>query len=76
MKRMTLINLKPGSCRWPLGGPLDRVEFFCGKPAIPGCPYCAEHRQRAFARGMQPNQRTARAPINRPNGLADRFNPE
>ena len=50
----TLINLKPGSCRWPLGRLLDRVEFFCGEPAITGCPYCLEHRQRAFTRGMQP----------------------
>jgi hypothetical protein len=50
----TLINLKPGSCRWPLGRLLDRVEFFCGEPAITGCPYCLEHRQRAFTQGMQP----------------------
>ena len=51
---ITLLNLKPGSCRWPLGSLLDRVEFFCGEPAIAGCPYCPEHRQRAFTRGMQP----------------------
>jgi hypothetical protein len=62
----TLINLKPGSCRWPLGRLLDRVEFFCGEPAITGCPYCIEHRQRAFARGMNSSHGTgARPPAKR-----------
>ena len=55
---LTLIDLRPGSCRWPLGRLLDRVEFFCGAPAIPGCPYCIEHRQRAFTRRLQPKHGT------------------
>jgi hypothetical protein len=71
MKRITLINLKPESCRWPLGRLLDRVEFFCGEPAIKGCPYCVEHRQRAFARGMQPKPKHSTNAVNLPSGLAD-----
>ena len=64
--QITLINPKPGSCRWLLGRLLDRAEFFCGEPAITGCPYCLEHRQRAFARGMQPKHGTgARQPAKR-----------
>ncbi len=38
------------SCRWPLGGPWDHVEFFCGEPTIPGSSWCKEHRKRAFVR--------------------------
>ena len=43
-------DLRPNSCRWPLGGPTDQVEFFCGKTTEPGSPYCKEHQKRAFVR--------------------------
>jgi hypothetical protein len=45
-----LSDLRSTSCRWPLGGPWDHVEFFCGEPTLPGCSWCKEHRERAFAR--------------------------
>lgn len=28
-----LPDLKFSSCRWPLGGPFEKAEFFCGEPA-------------------------------------------
>ena len=49
-----IYKLRRTSCRWPLGPLLAHTDRFCGAATIPGCPYCAEHRERAFARrGVQ-----------------------
>jgi len=45
---VTLCELRRTSCRWPLGGMLEHVEFYCGEHTSAGCPYCSEHRKRAF----------------------------
>ena len=45
-----LYNLRRTSCRWPLGPLLAHTDRFCGAPCAPGCPYCPEHRERAFSR--------------------------
>jgi hypothetical protein len=45
-----LYRLRRTSCRWPLGPFLAHTERFCGAPSVPGCPYCPEHRERAFVR--------------------------
>ncbi len=50
IKHVRLWDLRTSSCRWPLGEPREQAEFFCGEPAIPGGPYCREHRERAFTR--------------------------
>ena len=55
-----LWDLRMASCRWPLGGTWEPVEFFCGAPAVPGCSWCAEHRQRAFARAIWPPSKGAK----------------
>jgi GcrA cell cycle regulator len=47
-KPVTLIQLRPSSCRWPLGEMADPVTFFCGKPQKPGKPYCDLHHKIAF----------------------------
>jgi hypothetical protein len=40
-----LLDLPPGTCRWPLGD-LDDPHFrWCGCPSTPGAPYCAAHMQ-------------------------------
>jgi hypothetical protein len=44
----TLVELRSGQCRFPLGGPLEPARFFCGKPALALRPYCAECCQRAY----------------------------
>lgn len=38
-----------GDCRWPLGDINAVTEYYCGKPALPGQPYCAEHSRMAHA---------------------------
>ena len=39
---------KGPKCLWPHGDPGDADFHFCGAPAIPGKPYCAEHCARAY----------------------------
>ncbi len=36
------------SCNWPIGDPGDADFRFCGQPASPGKPYCAEHCAKAY----------------------------
>jgi len=57
-----LDELRLTSCRFPLGGPWDRVEFFCGEPTRAGCSWCPEHRKRVFSRFVpQPKHPTPNA---------------
>ncbi len=37
-------------CKWPIGHPGDSDFYFCGKPVIPGKPYCGEHCLVAYRR--------------------------
>lgn len=48
---VTLLELKPSSCRWPVndGNPF----LFCGAPAVSGGPYCACHAEMASGVGTQ-----------------------
>lgn len=43
--RVSLIDLEPNHCRWPVGEP---TAGFCGCDRIEGLPYCAAHSARAF----------------------------
>lgn len=44
-----LLELAPGSCRWPVGDP--RAGLFCGcRKATPSRPYCEEHAARGRLR--------------------------
>ncbi|MCG8358391.1 MAG: GcrA family cell cycle regulator [Kiloniellales bacterium] len=36
------------SCHWPIGDPSESDFRFCGKPAIPGKPYCSDHCAKAY----------------------------
>ncbi len=49
-KGARLWELRTNDCHWPLGKLSEAVEYFCGAPTKPGCPYCPEHRKRAFVR--------------------------
>lgn len=62
-----LWDLRPSNCHWPLGGLFEHVEFFCGEPTEPGCPYCEDHRKRAFVRAPAATRRDAPRPEIRPN---------
>ncbi|MBQ8250378.1 MAG: hypothetical protein IJY92_00515 [Alphaproteobacteria bacterium] len=47
-KKMTLMDLKLTSCRWPIGDPKDEDFHFCGADTVTGKPYCAEHCKVAY----------------------------
>ena len=58
-----LDELRLTSCRFPLGGPWDRVEFFCGEPtgrAVRGVPSTASGCSPRFV--PQPKHSTPMSP--------------
>ena len=51
-KEINASSLVPNmnGCKWPIGHPGDNDFYFCGKPVIPGKPYCGEHCLVAYRR--------------------------
>jgi GcrA cell cycle regulator len=47
-KRVTIMELREGMCRWPLGDPTHAGFGYCGAKAITGLPYCTHHAQIAY----------------------------
>lgn len=43
-----MAELTGPTCRWPFGDPKEPGFHFCGKPALPGKPYCGEHAAIAY----------------------------
>jgi GcrA cell cycle regulator len=44
----TILALTERMCKWPVGDPKHQDFHFCGKNALPGMPYCAEHAALAY----------------------------
>jgi hypothetical protein len=68
----TLFDLKPRSCRWPVGTKTGEQQMFCGGDADTGSSYCCEHRKRsasqmskaqreALSEGMRKHQKSKRS---------------
>lgn len=47
-EKMTLMELRLNSCRWPIGDPKDANFHFCGADTALGKPYCPEHCKIAY----------------------------
>ena len=47
---ISLLVPNMSGCKWPIGHPGDPDFYFCGKPTIPGKPYCGEHCVIAYRR--------------------------
>jgi GcrA cell cycle regulator len=45
---VTIMELREGVCRWPLGDPTTPEFRYCGARAVEGLPYCAHHAQMAY----------------------------
>lgn len=54
---VTIANLRPSHCRWPLGDPRHETFRYCGCASEAGRPYCPEHV--AIARGEPAQRRRA-----------------
>jgi GcrA cell cycle regulator len=47
-ERVTIMDLREGMCRWPIGDPTSPDFRFCGASAYTGAPYCEHHAQMAY----------------------------
>lgn len=47
-EKVTIMDLKEGMCKWPIGDPLHSDFRFCGSPCTPGLPYCQGHSCHAY----------------------------
>lgn len=47
-ERVTLMDLRESTCRWPLGDPAGQEFRFCGARSSAGVPYCDAHRRLAY----------------------------
>ncbi len=52
-RRVSIMELKEGVCRWPLGDPLAPDFVYCGSDCSIGTPYCGFHSNVAY----QPSDR-------------------
>jgi GcrA cell cycle regulator len=62
-ERVTLMELRESTCRWPIGDPTTPEFRFCGGPSpVGGGPYCAYHARVAY----QPSQERRRIRVDQP----------
>ena len=54
----TVLTLREGMCKWPIGDPADAEFRFCGRRAKPGEAYCEAHAEVAY----QPQAKRKRKP--------------
>lgn len=52
---VSLLDLKPHHCRWPIGDVSSPDFHFCGDRRVDGRPYCRVHCDRAFT-GISPRR--------------------
>jgi GcrA cell cycle regulator len=45
---LSLTDLKPRMCRWPVGDPREPGFGFCGDPSVGSLPYCTTHAKAAY----------------------------
>jgi GcrA cell cycle regulator len=55
-RRVSIMELKEGVCRFPLGDPMQPDFVYCGADCHVGTPYCGFHSRIAY----QPNERRVR----------------
>jgi len=48
---VSIIDLTPSACRFPLGDPLESDFSFCGSQKAPASPYCVGHHLLCYSRG-------------------------
>ncbi len=57
-RRVSIMELKEGVCRWPLGDPMSADFVYCGADSTGGAVYCSCHSRMAY----QPTQDRRRQP--------------
>jgi len=52
-RRISIMDLREGTCRWPMGDPLNADFVFCGGDCEVGKPYCSAHSQVAYQPSLE-----------------------
>jgi len=63
----TVLTLREGMCKWPVGDPADTSFRFCGHKTTPGQAYCEAHSQMAY----QPQAKRKRKPTDDARAVLD-----
>ncbi len=63
----TVLTLREGMCKWPIGDPSDAEFRFCGRATRPGGAYCEAHAQMAY----QPQAKRKRKPADDARAVLD-----
>lgn len=63
----TVLTLREGMCKWPVGDPADASFRFCGHKTVPGQAYCEAHAQMAY----QPQAKRKRKPTDDARAVLD-----
>lgn len=63
----TVLTLREGMCKWPIGDPSDAEFRFCGRSTRPGGAYCEAHAQMAY----QPQAKRKRKPTDDARAVLD-----
>jgi len=56
-ERITVMDLVPRACRWPIGDPGSEGFSFCGRYSEPCIPYCAAHMRIAYQPAVKKRRR-------------------
>lgn len=57
----TILSIKSGMCKWPIGDPKDADFSLCGESSFQGGVYCARHHVAAYAPPKPGSPRSANA---------------
>ncbi len=60
-RRVSIMELRDGVCKWPLGDPMSADFVYCGADSTIGAVYCSCHSRMAY----QPTQERRRAEARR-----------
>lgn len=47
-ERIGLLGLNEHTCKWPIGDPMSKDFYFCGRHSDDGKPYCEFHARKAY----------------------------
>jgi GcrA cell cycle regulator len=47
-ERIGLLGLTEQTCKWPIGDPMSKDFYFCGRHSNDGKPYCEFHARKAY----------------------------
>jgi GcrA cell cycle regulator len=64
-KKLSLFELKEGTCRWPSGDPKSKEFHFCGCQTHNNAPYCDYHAKIAYTQIVKRDAKSEQKQINK-----------